>query len=317
MWVSEQEKIEAKRYDVYSYLRIADPGELVRLSSNQYCLRSHDSFKISPKDGTWLWYWYSQEIGGRSAVDYLIKVKGYSFVDAVKEVNRVMKGRNPSFFMEKTSEKVFRVPPRCRYNDHAIDYLCSRGIDKKLIEELIQAGLVYQHRKYFSVVFIGKNDRGEPAHASYRMMREDGAKGDFGGSDKKYAFRLENDNADTVRVFESAIDLLSYVTLCKLWKKPWRHESLISTAGIAASRNEELKLPPALEHYLENHPDTENILIHFDNDKTGRRCAEQIERMLKDTYKIRHVIPKKGKDYNEYLQMQKRLLAREKSCNCR
>ena len=39
MWVSEREKREAKQYDAYSYLRIADPSELVRLSSNEYCFK--------------------------------------------------------------------------------------------------------------------------------------------------------------------------------------------------------------------------------------------------------------------------------------
>ena len=63
MWVTEREKIEAKQYDVYSYLRLADPNELVRLSRNEYCLRSHDSFKISQRDGVWLWYWYSRDFG--------------------------------------------------------------------------------------------------------------------------------------------------------------------------------------------------------------------------------------------------------------
>ena len=96
MWVSEKEKQTAKEYDVYEYLRIADPGELVRICQREYCLKSHDSFKISHKDGKWLWYWYSRGIGGRSAVDYLIKVKDYSFVDAIREVNRAMKGMNPS-----------------------------------------------------------------------------------------------------------------------------------------------------------------------------------------------------------------------------
>lgn len=317
MWVSEKEKLAAKEYDVYAYLRIADPGELVRICRGEYCLRSHDSFKISHKDGKWLWYWYSRGIGGRSAVDYLIKVKDYSFVDAVKEVNRAMKGMAPSFFIEEKEKKAFSLPPGSRTNDKVISYLSSRGIDKSLIEDLIAKKMIYQNRRHQSVVFVGFDDQGKPAHASYRATGTSSAKGDFGGSNKAFAFRLEKENADTVRVFESAIDLLSYVTLCRMWEKDYSHESLISTAGIAATRHDEIKLPLALGHYLERHPETENVLLHFDNDHAGRRCAGQIKEKLKQKYRVKFIKANKGKDYNEYLMIEKGLLKEEKACNCR
>jgi len=317
MWVSEKEKLAAKEYDVYEYLRIADPGELVKICQGEYCLRSHDSFKISHKDGKWLWYWYSRGIGGRSAVDYLIKVKDYTFVDAIKEVNRAMKGMKPSFFVEEKEKKAFSLPSRSRTNDKVIGYLCSRGIDKSLIEDLIAEKMIYQNHKHQSVVFVGFDDQGKPAHASYRATGISSVKGDFGGSNKAFAFRLEKENADTVRVFESAIDLLSYVTLCRMWDKDYSHESLISTAGIAATRHDEVKLPMALEYYLERHLETENVLLHFDNDYAGRRCASQIKEKLKEAYRVKFIKPKKGKDYNEYLMIEKGMRKEEKSCNCR
>lgn len=46
-----------------------------RVAGNVYCTREHDSLKIS--NGKW--YWWSRGIGGVSALDYLIKVKEYSF----------------------------------------------------------------------------------------------------------------------------------------------------------------------------------------------------------------------------------------------
>jgi len=313
MWVSEREKANAKQYDAFSYLQIADPHELIRLSSNEYCLRSHDSFKISQKNGVWLWYWYSRDFGGRSAVDYLIKVKGYHFVDAIKEVNRVMKGMAPSFFIEEKEEKKFKLPPKSSNSDVVIAYLVSRGIDRKLVEFLIEKGMIYQNREHQSVVFVGFDDTGKPAHASYRATGKDAtAKGDYAASNKEYAFRLENENADTVRAFESAIDLLSYVTLCRIWGKPYENESLISTAGISASRNDEIKLPLALNRYLENHPETDTILLHFDNDIAGRKCADQIKRKLSDSFKVRYIMPKQGKDYNEYLQIVRTLGRKER-----
>lgn len=318
MWVSEREKLEAKKYDVYSYLRIADPNELVRLTNNEYCLRSHDSFKISQKDGVWLWYWYSRNFGGRSAVDYLIKVKNYSFVEAVKEVNRVMKGMSPSFFIEKKDKKKFELPPKSNNPDVVISYLTSRGIDRNLIARLIDEGMIYQNRKYQSVVFVGFGDNGEPKHAAYRSTKRGSfIKGDYAGSNKEYAFRIEKNYSEKIKVFECATDLLSYVTICNITGCSCSEESLITTAGISASRNDEIKLPLALSKYLEKHPETKRIHLCFDNDLAGQKCANQIKQKLSNKYEVKYVPPKEGKDYNEYLQIIRTLGKEKMYCNYR
>ena len=66
---------EVKRMDLLTYLKNYEPYELVHFSGNTYITRTHDSLKIS--NGKWMWW--SQRTGGRSALDYLIKVRGYSF----------------------------------------------------------------------------------------------------------------------------------------------------------------------------------------------------------------------------------------------
>lgn len=81
--VSKEEIANAREMDLLSYLRAYEPDELVRFSGETYCTRTHDSLKIS--NGKW--YWFSQNIGGRSALDYLVKVKEMSFPEAVKMLN--------------------------------------------------------------------------------------------------------------------------------------------------------------------------------------------------------------------------------------
>ena len=71
---------EVKRIDLLTYLKNYEPYELVHFSGNTYTTRTHDSLKIS--NGKWMWW--SRGIGGRSALDYLIKVKDYSFLEAVE-----------------------------------------------------------------------------------------------------------------------------------------------------------------------------------------------------------------------------------------
>ena len=71
---------EVKRMDLLTYLRSYEPYELVHFSGNTYTTKTHDSLKIS--NGKWMWW--SHGIGGRSALDYLIKVKEIPFMQAVE-----------------------------------------------------------------------------------------------------------------------------------------------------------------------------------------------------------------------------------------
>lgn len=87
---------EAKRMDLLTYLREYEPGELVKFSSNTYTTRTHDSLKIS--NGKWMWW--SRGIGGKSALDYLIKVRGMDFVQAVQTI---MGNGSVNFRLAKTS----------------------------------------------------------------------------------------------------------------------------------------------------------------------------------------------------------------------
>ena len=79
-YIPSQVVQEVKRMDLLTYLKNYEPYELVHFSGNTYTTRTHDSLKIS--NGKWMWW--SRGIGGRSALDYLIKVKDYSFLEAVE-----------------------------------------------------------------------------------------------------------------------------------------------------------------------------------------------------------------------------------------
>ena len=70
-----KEQIEAaKKMTAIEFLRRYRPEELVKGECrNEYQLREHDSFKINEE--TSLWHWKSRDIGGRSALDYLIYVE--------------------------------------------------------------------------------------------------------------------------------------------------------------------------------------------------------------------------------------------------
>ncbi len=71
-YIAAEDVAKAKEMDLLTYLRNYEPQELVHVSGNTYCTREHDSLRISNGKRCW----FSQGIGGRSALDYLIKVKG-------------------------------------------------------------------------------------------------------------------------------------------------------------------------------------------------------------------------------------------------
>ena len=81
-YISPEVILEAKQIDLLTYLKACEPSQLVRVSGNTYCTKEHDSLKIS--NGKWMWW--SRGIGGKTALDYLIKVQGYSFLEAVQAI---------------------------------------------------------------------------------------------------------------------------------------------------------------------------------------------------------------------------------------
>ena len=96
-----------KQIDLYTYLKTYTPSELVRISGNVYRMRSHESLKIS--NGRWMWW--SRGIGGRSALDYLIKVEGYSFLEAAELIMSQASLQPPEILpAEKTKEKILLLP---------------------------------------------------------------------------------------------------------------------------------------------------------------------------------------------------------------
>lgn len=78
--VSREQIEQAKEIELLSYLQAYEPDAVKKISANEYCLKNHDSFKIS--NGKW--NWFSRGIGGKNALTFLIKVRGMDFVDAVR-----------------------------------------------------------------------------------------------------------------------------------------------------------------------------------------------------------------------------------------
>lgn len=297
--VTPEEIRRAKEMDLLTYLRNFEPQELVHLGGGNYCTRTHDSLKIS----NGMWMWFSRGVGGRSALDYLIKVKEYSFVEAVNIMNgQEVKTRPPVFSCPKPEEKRLLLPEKSPDNSRMIKYLSGRGIDMEIIRYCIEEGLIYESLPHHNVIFLGFDEKKTARYAAYRATNNLKILGDAAGSDKQYSFQMVRENRKGLHIFESAIDLLSYATLLKYRGEDWRKESLMSLAGVYGKRRDgTAKVPIALQRILSDSETIEALHLHFDNDKAGRIAAGNIRRMLGREYEIKEEPPPAGKDFNDYL----------------
>ena len=131
-YYTEEQIIKARSIDLLTYLQTYEPTELVHVRGNTYCTRDHDSLKIS--NGKWMWW--SRGFGGSSALDYLIKVKGLQFMDAMQILtnDRNLALNNAPVLGESRQSKGNRkllLPDRSETNCEVIRYLTSRGIDRE------------------------------------------------------------------------------------------------------------------------------------------------------------------------------------------
>ena len=278
--------MRAREMDLLTYLQTYEPQELVHFGGGTYCTREHDSLRIS--NGKW--GWFSRGIGGYSALDYLIKVKEIPFTQAVETIMGNLSAAPPAFApaTKPPKEKVLLLPQANRSATHAVEYLHRRGIDYELIDFCIKTGRLYESYPYHNVVFVGMDADGKPRYANQRGIGSDFI-GDANGSDKHYSFGIPAEAAnDTLHLFESAVDLLSYGTLQKLDGKDWRSENLLSLAGVYKPRAkiEESSLPAALVRYLAEHPHISRVVLRLDNDATGRVAAEAIKTLLPGKYAV-------------------------------
>ena len=292
---------QARQMDLLSYLQRYEPNNLKRVTGKVYCTREHDSLKIS--NGKW--YWWSRGFGGVSALDYLIKVKEYSFVEAVELLTGITADwKPPPVPVPKDEPKELLLPPKNRDCNRVTEYLFGRGIDLSIIQDCIADGTIFESSKYHNGVFIGKDESGTPKYAAYRGTIGSSFKGDASGSDKRYSFRLLADKpSDTVHLFEAAIDLLSYATYLKCEGKDYKSENLLSLSGVYQPKKEikESKIPIALTTFLKANPHIKTIFLHLDNDRTGRLCTAALKELLQKDYKIVDEPPPVGKDFNDFL----------------
>ncbi len=94
---------------------------------------------------------------------------------------------------------------------------------------MIAKGDIYESKNYHNVVFVGRDKEQNPRYAAMRGTDENRYRGEARGSEKAYGFgHIGTD--EKLFVFESPIDLLSYITAVP---EEWEKHSYISLGGLS------------------------------------------------------------------------------------
>lgn len=297
-YISPEVITQARQVDLLSYLQAADPGQLVKEHGETYCTREHDSLKIS--NGKW--YWFSQGVGGSSALDYLIKVQGYSFVDAIEAICGKQIPTMDYQEHKPYQERKLLMPEIAPKTENAKRYLMGRGVNPAITDYCLEHNLIFETAKYHNVVFVGYDKSGKARYAAMRGTRS-GYKGEVTGSNKRFSFCMNPGSASGhLHLFEAAIDAMSYASLKLIDGDDWKQDTYLSLAGVYQQKRENI-VPVALARYLDDYPDVTTIHLHLDNDEVGRAAAKGIIGGLSDKYTVLDEPPECGKDVNDMLQM--------------
>lgn len=307
-----QKNIEAaRRITVMQYLETYHPGELVRKTDREYCTRTHDSLIITPANG--FFHWFSRNVGGNNAIDYLTKVEGMDFVSAVRLLNE-MAPVAASFQPAKAAPvkphepRPFTLPTPDRNAEAVVAYLMHRGISPKVLRYCVGSGILYQTTRgnYRNCVFVGKDEHGV-ARCAFQRGCQGTFRGDVSGSQKQYGFLIsaEDPACDTVEIYEAPIDAMSGATI-RQYKhdRPWRSVHYLALGGLNHQ---------PLEYFLSQHPYVKTVVLCFDRDEPGRNFAGTVAKKLTEkNLVVVDMPPAVGKDYNEYLLAAKKLISMER-----
>ncbi len=274
-------------------LFLAAKGEKLQRAGKDKRLESDHSITVRGN----VWYDHSKEVGGYP-IEFMKMFYGLDFPMAVKELLGT-----PGFLVSHKAQerpKPFALPPRNRTMNHVHHYLTKhRGIDPSVLSVFANKGIVYEshefcafnRNEYHNAVFVGLDENSQPSHAQKRGLNIRGKRfvQNVEGSKPEHSFHFLG-GSEKLFVFESPIDLLSYVTMHK--NSGWQTHNHLALCGISSK---------ALVAQLENNLHICHVFLCLDNDEAGHRACEKFTAMLKERRVTHERFVPKGKDFNEEL----------------
>lgn len=295
----EEEQVQlAREIDIIDFIQRYENFTFKPAGHSYKCIE-HDSLIV--KQDRKGWYWNSRDIGGANAIDYLQRIHGLSFSEAVNTLigeQEYQKTNITPIPEAKKAVREFSLPERTDGKfTRAFAYLNkSRMINSNIISELMHNNKIYQD-KNGNVVFVGFDSDNNPRNAAYRgTLSNVKYRGEAAGSDKRFGFSMDGTVKNTLYVFESPIDAMSHASLAAYIlenKDAWKQHSRISLGGCTDL---------ALEQYLSDHQNVKTIVFCLDNDEAGRSATDKfLKKYSEQGFSVRSRPPKE-KDYNDDLK---------------
>ena len=279
--------------DTDLYVFLSGRGEQLKRCGKDYRWLRHDSVMITKNES----YRFSQNKGGH-AIDFMKEFYGLSFAEAVKELlgeEGVGETNRRTAKEDAGRQKVcpiplpgLELPERNESCEIARKYLIEqRKLSEWLIDQMIAKGDIYESKNYHNVVFVGRDKEENPRYVAMRGTDEKRYRGEARGSEKAYGFGHIG-TGEKLFVFESPIDLLSYITAVP---EDWRKHSYISLGGLSEK---------AMKRMYTEYPHIHSIYLCLDNDEPGNERCRQFVSLIPKELSVYRLEPVK-KDWNECL----------------
>lgn len=251
---TEEEIYQAAHRNIKEFLE--SRGEKVKSSGTEWMWEKHDSVKFRGH----VWYRHSTNESG-TAIDFVCTFYNLSFPDAVLTL---LDGKPISYHrIEKTLEKKIEqdkkifLPPKNDNYSRCIAYLCkTRKINIDVLMYFIKAKLVYESSDHHNIVFVGYDKHHKPKHvALVGTLDKLRFKKEIRNSNKSYSFNYHSCNSNTLYIFESPIDMLSYITLFQ--QNTFTYNNYVTCCGLSRQ---------PIDRFLKDYPHIQEIVFCFDND---------------------------------------------------
>ena len=281
---------KARQTDLAAYL--LSIGEPLTRNGTRHKHKTHDSLVFTKN----AYYWNSKGESG-NAVDYLTRHMGMDFKTAVAALTNFDYTDDKKNYsgQEKKDGEVAQSYSR------VFAYLTkTRGIDSKIVQRLVDRGLLNQEAETNNAAFLMVDENGEVVGAELEgTLSERRFKGVRAGSKYGYGFNLrmfeDSKTVDYIMFFESAVDLLSFADLkINHHRKDLNGCLLVSLVGLKAN---------ILEHMSKAFGG--KIVLCVDNDTAGDIFITEIK--TKGLEAILARPEAKFKDWNEQLRATKEM----------
>lgn len=275
---------QARQADLPSYL-IAR-GEPLQHDGKGYRHKLHDSLKINRN----MYCWNSKGTKGNS-LSFLQEFYDMPFIEAIKELTSEQSRQViPLNRAENSTARVLVMPDKADNVKRVIAYLLqTRRISKPVLKLCFDEHLIYQDTNG-NTVFRMINGTGEVVGAEIRGTGQQPFKGIAAGSKLGYGFNIKlGAELTKMIVFESSIDLLSFITLNY---EKLNGRLLVSMAGL----KEQTLVGMAKLHNIP----LDKVCCCVDQDQAGRQFAEDM-RIKHNTKTYLPPIELGVKDWNEIL----------------